>query len=309
MIVLCCGSTAAQQVGAVATEQSEPYPITIKAIQPLPTAGSVNDPLVTTTGSPVELTGKTVGLLQNIVTLDIKAPKASPPQSAHLTVGAGLDGVFKTTYVPKVAGRYEVAATAPDDRGHTYTVFYAENPVAPTPAMGTAIDDVGKDILSLPPIIRQKIEDLPPSPAKDDFIRQWTSIEPKVREWVPKITPVSDDVKQMLRAPWLDNDRDLVIHEYARAQQLHQRAQEEIDKLKLAQVTCDNLEQVDDGLKLFSALLNFVSGSFLGVVKNYAQDFAAAQVSKAAKAVTGSSDAAFVAGEAARLYQPNISPR
>ena len=304
MMVLYCGSTAAQQVGAVATEQSEPYPITIKAIQPLPTAGSVNDPLVTTTGSPVELTGKTVGLLQNTVTLDIKAPKASPPQSAHLTVGAGLDGIFKTTYVPKVAGRYEVAATAPDDRGHTSTVFYAENPVALSPAMGTAIDDVGRDILSLPPIIRQKIEDLPPSPAKDDFIRQWTSIESKTREWAPKVKPVNDDIPPMLRGPCCDNDRRLVIPEYARAQRLHQRAQEEIDQLKLAQLTCDNLEQVEDGLKLFSALLDFVSGRFLGVVKNFAQDYAAAQLSNAAKAVTGSGDAGFVAGEAVKLYQP-----
>jgi hypothetical protein len=97
----------------------------------------------------------------------------------------------------------------------------------------------------------------------------------------------------------LSADRQAVVEVLGQASQAHQRSQQEIQKLKMEQLTCDNLEKVAEGIKLVSVMFNFMTGA-AGIVKNFTKDFAAAAVSDKVKGVTGSAFGGFLSGEAVK---------
>jgi hypothetical protein len=94
-------------------------------------------------------------------------------------------------------------------------------------------------------------------------------------------------------------DRQALVEVLGQASQIHQRSQQEIQKLKMEQLTCDNLEKVAEGIKFVSVMFNFMSGA-AGIAKNFALDFTAAFVSDQVKSRSGSALGGFVSGEAVK---------
>lgn len=91
-------------------------------------------------------------------------------------------------------------------------------------------------------------------------------------------------------------DRDALVEQLGQASQVHQRTQQEIQKLKKEELTCDNLEKVSEGIKLVSGMFNFMTGP-VGIAKNFAMDFRAAFVSDKITSWTKSAGGGFLAGE------------
>ena len=82
-------------------------------------------------------------------------------------------------------------------------------------------------------------------------------------------------------------DRQALVEVLGQASQIHQRSQQEIQKLKMEQLTCDNLEKVAEGIKFVSVMFNFMEGA-AGLAENFAVDFAAAFVGDQVKSLSGS---------------------
>ena len=54
-------------------------------------------------------------------------------------------------------------------------------------------------------------------------------------------------------------DRQALVEVLGQASQVHQRSQQEIQKLKMEQLTCDNLEVVAEGIKFVGVMFNFMT--------------------------------------------------
>ncbi len=96
-------------------------------------------------------------------------------------------------------------------------------------------------------------------------------------------------------------DRQALVEVLGQASQVHQRSQEEIQKLKMEQLTCDNLEVVAEGIKFVGVMFNFMT-SVGGIAKNFVLDFAGASLSDQVKSRSGSAFGGFLAGEGVKNY-------
>ncbi len=324
-------STAASDLSA--GPDSEPFPITIDA-----------KPATTLAGSAVELSGSTLALLNNDVVVTITAPKSTPPQSTKLPAVRSADGTFKVSYVPKVAGAYTVDALAPDGKGHALASFTVENPRQLSPATAQGLADLAQDAGEIVRINRKNLDNVPPSPARDEAEQKLDVLTQSMGELIEVSQQLSGNLGLMIpmtadlpppsqpagNGPTgsgagnttvggnytmggggsvagnmqmtlskVAADRQALVEVLGQASQIHQRSQQEIQKLKMEQLTCDNLEKVAEGIKFVSVMFNFMSGA-AGIAKNFALDFTAAFVSDQVKSRSGSALGGFVSGEAVK---------
>jgi hypothetical protein len=298
---------------AEANPDSEPFPISVDA-----------KPSTSLVGSAIQLSGSTLALLNNDVVVTISAPKSTPPQSTKLPAVRSADGSFKVSYVPQVAGAYTVDALAPDGRGHASASFTVENPRQLSPATAQAFADLAQDAGDIVQIARKKLDNIPPSPARDQAEQKLDAVNASMSGFIevtkqfsgnigdairdtanlpPNVQPVSNatgaDSQGTLSR--LAGDRQALLEELGQAAQIHRRSQEEIQKLKMEQITCDNLEVVAEGIKWVGVMFNFM-GNAAGIAKNFFFDFAAAFAGDKVKNYTGSEVGGFLTGEGLKNY-------
>ena len=349
--------TSAVEADSGANTDSEPFPITVDA-----------KPSTSLVGSAVELSGSTLALLNNDVVVTIAAPKSTPPQSTRLPAPRSADGAFKVSYVPKVAGSYTVDATAPDGRGHASASFTVENPRQLSPATAQALDDLAQDTGEIVRISTQKLNNIPPSPARDEAEQKLEAVTQGMGEFIEVTKQLSANLGEMIRdtanlpsqpasnaaassgsgnatvagkytmggggtvagntsvagnASVSGNaslggdgsvagnmqvtlskvaaDRQALVEVLGQASQVHQRSQQEIQKLRMEQLTCDNLEVVTEGIKFVGVMFNFMT-SVAGIAKNFVLDFAGAFAADQVKKLSGSAGGGFLPGEGVKNY-------
>jgi hypothetical protein len=322
MLAVVAPASALTALQATAGPDSEPFPITVDA-----------QPSTTLTGTPVTLSGSTLALLNSDVIVTISAPRSSPPQSAKLTAIRSADGTFKVSYIPKVEGTYTVDAIAPDGAGRASTTFLVENARQPSAATTGAVADLTKDASEIVSISRSNLNNVPPSPARDDAEQKLDSLTQTLGQLVElsqdfsqslgKVIPLSATLpppSQITDPPpsgpgttaaggnysmgghydptlaKAGEERQALIEGLGQVAQAHERSQQEIQKLKKEELTCDNLEKVGEGIKLVGGMLNLVAGP-VGIAKNFAVDFAASAVSDQVSKRTGSGFGSFAASE------------
>jgi hypothetical protein len=325
LIVTALGAAALlafPRIGVSAAEtnpDSEPFPISVDA-----------KPSTTLVGSAIQLSGSTLALLNNDVVVTITAAKSTPPQSTRLPAVRSADGSFKVSYVPKVAGAYTVDALAPDGRGHASASFTVENPSQLSPATAQAFADLAQDAGDIVQIARKKLDNIPPSPARDQAQQKLDAVTQSMGEFIEVTKKLSANLGDMIRdtanlppnaqpasnatgaggngagdaqgtLSKLAADRQALLEELGHATQIHQRSQEEIKKLKMEQITCDNLEVVTEGIKWVGVMFNFAANA-AGIAKNFVLDFAAAFAGDQVKSRTGSALGGFLTGEGLKNY-------
>lgn len=305
--------------GAETNPDSEPFPISVDA-----------KPSTTLVGSAIQLSGSTLALLNNDVVVTITAPKSTPPQSTKLPAVRSADGSFRVRYVPQVAGAYTVDALAPDGRGHASASFTVENPNQLSPATAQAFADLAQDAGDIVQTARKKLDNIPPSPARDQAQQKLDAVTQSMGPFIEVTKQLSANLGDMIRdtanlppnaqpasnatgaggngagdaqgtLSKLAADRQALLEELGQATQIHQRSQEEIKKLKMEQITCDNLEVVTEGIKWVGVMFNFAADA-AGIAKNFVLDFAAAFAGDQVKSRTGSALGGFLTGEGLKNY-------
>lgn len=317
LLCVAWSSPSALAADSGANPDSEPFPITVSA-----------KPATTLVGSVVELSGNTLALLNNDVMVTIAAQKSTPPQLAKLPALRSADGNFKVSYVPKVAGTYTVDAIAPDGRGHAFASFTVENPSQLSQPTAEGLDDLAQDADQILSISRQKLASIPPSPARDEAEQKLDAVTQQMGKFKESTKQLSGNLGEMIRdtanlpsqvpanatvggggsaagnaeLTKAAADRQALIEVLGQASQIHQhRAQQQIQDLAKAQLTCDNLEVVTEGIKFAGAMFNFM-GTAAGIAKNFALDFAGAYVGDFVKSHSGSALGGFVAGQGVKNY-------
>ena len=353
LIITAVGTAALlafPRIGALAAEadsDSEAFPISVDA-----------KPSTSFVGSAIQLSGSTLALLNNDVVVTIAAPNSTPPQSTKLPAARSADGSFNVSYVPKVAGAYTVDALAPDGRGHASASFTVENPRQLSPATAQAFADLAQDASDIVQTARKKLDNIPPSPARDQAQQKLDAVTQSMGEFVEVSKQLSANLGEMIRdtanlppnsqptsnagntsvggnytlggggtvagkssvagnatlggdgsvagnmqvtLSKVADDRQALVEVLGQASQVHQRSQQEIQKLRVAQLTCDNLEVVTEGIKFVGVMFNLMTNAF-GIVKNFVLDFAAAFAGDQVKSRTGSALGGFLAGEGVKNY-------
>jgi hypothetical protein len=295
---------AAETPAATGDDGQITYPITLKSSAP-----------ITLVRHEVTFTGNTVALLNNDVSLDIKASKASPPQATVLHATAGLDGKFTFHFTPTVSGQYTVVATAPDHRGTSTIQLRVVDPTS-----GPDNQDLAQSISRLVKYVPQifdeilvKFDNLPPSPAKDTLKRRMQAVIKQANDLELPANEVSNDLGLLLAAKWtiedhpteaykrMQDDRDKVVRYLGEVENFETRSWDELKAIKQRALLCDDLEVVQEGINIVSNMLAFLTPTDkISVLRSYAGDFVGNAVGSATSSATGSDYAGFGAQEAVK---------
>lgn len=298
MLALTLAGPAFSQGSATATDVSEVEPMFI-SIEADPNPGWISD--------HVKLTGQTMGRDgQNTVTLVITPPDedGKPKDPTTLTTDVDANGiylaVFEDTLTP---GKYKVKVTAPDQRGTAEAEFDLLD--APdVPDVVEVVEDIGRVAQDHIDNVVAQIEDLPASPAKDEMKKKLADARARLAEFKSKLPETKAAIENLVTLSATEPDmaeaRTRLIKSFTRGKQLVQRSQEELDRLRLRTVTCDNLEVVIEGLKWVSTMLDFFATSVLEVAKNFGKELLGFYASKASTAAGAPDLINFGATEAAK---------
>ena len=274
-------------------EPQEPLPITLNVT-----------PALVWVGRSVSLSGTSVAATSGAaVTLKVRPPggAAVPPS---LTAPIGADGTFQTSFQPRAAGRYEVDAMASDGRGIAVGHFRAENPSSLSEESTQALVQVTADADQILSAALQKIAAVPPSPARDDAVKQLTDVELQARALKATAADAATSMALLLKltAPLplddrLNEARDRLLAGIAAAEASHEAAQQQLARVTQADAICDNLEVVTEGIKWTGVMLNVASGKLADLAIGFAQDVVGSLLGTGVQKASGSDGAGFVAGE------------
>jgi len=296
LAVVLASNASAQTPGT----DSDPFPITVVA---KPAVSWVNRPLVLT-GSSLS-----VGKL-NTVTLIVQPPIAGKPRPV-VTLKAVVDdnGIYEVAYKEtSEPGTYTVSALAADGRGTAKTSFRIVNAAAVKADAKDVFEKATEAAVEIVQAARQKVDALPPSPAKDDIVRDLGEIDQKVKALHRDSTGAGEAVSEIIELDdklpnqndKLINDRDQLTASLQKGRDLVYRSQAELRALKQGQTTCDNLEVVVEGFKWISVLLNFAAAGPAAIAGNFGQDIAGYLAGKGASAAGADEDPQFAASEGAK---------
>lgn len=278
----------------------DPLPITLQA---KPDGGWV--------GTPILLFGQTVGTDSlNSVTLSVTLPGEGPgalPQVSTVKVDdQGLYSLlFEDTSQP---GRYSVLATAPDGRGqvsHEFTILEAAGVAEEA---GESLRDAVAVTLDMAEVVQAKLQDLPPSPAKEEAVAEVAALIGKIRT-LQQAMPETETAVQTLII-FSGSDEDVIEAMRGPQEQFFQGVREaksfvrqsaaELDRLRSQIATCDSLEVVIEGLKWASFLMNFAVGKVLDLAINFGKELLGVVADRVAKAVGAHDLLSFGASEVAK---------
>lgn len=188
---------------------------------------------------------------------------ARPERPTTVRARIERDGSFETTYTPRVTGEHEVVASAAEYRGEA--TFEVENlemencEDIPGEEIEKEAKDLSRQVCKIVDVIRQKIEKLPSSPAKEEFRRKLAEFEKELQKkpacgeapgWVAGIGAING----MHRAsPHTRRATRKIVGQFktwlGAAQEANRRAPEVMSHLTSGNVLCDQLDIVINGLK------------------------------------------------------------
>ena len=137
-------------------------------------------PALSAPGASVKISGTSVPMKEAVVTVTVK-----PPQGAvqTLTAKPAADGTYSVTVTAtKVAGRYDVTATAPDGKAKAQGSFFIGNPGAATQALVTQLDAMLAAVTQAQAVGDQLVATLPPSPAQLDGQKKSATLKAKLAD-------------------------------------------------------------------------------------------------------------------------------
>lgn len=279
--------------GPASAQSEEPLPITVAAT-----------PEIVWVHRPVTLLGESVAVgARSVAKLEIVAPavggKAAPAPSlvdAELDPAGHYSVAFSATASP---GLYRVRATAPDGTGTAATTFRVTDAAAAKSDAET-LTKIGPAVGGIVDVLKDKIDSLPPSPAKDEFVRDMGELDRRMLTFQRDAPGAAEDIKLILDVsgqatltPKLEAERDALMAAFGKAAQWIDRTPAEEQQLRQQQLTCDNLEVIIEGFKFVSMLLNLAAGGPTDIAQNFAQDLAGYGGGKAADAAGASDSASF----------------
>lgn len=305
MMLVALAALPAARVSPADAPSSEPLPISVT-----PT------PSVVWIGSPVTLAGSSAGAgSMNSVSLQVQAPPGSSQDrvtlQATLDAGGHYTASFSST---RNLGTYTVRAVAPDGRSSANTTFRvtggatgnAEPDVVPTaPALVKQIDED----------MRQQLNLLPPSPAKDQALTRLDQLDSQVEVIAQAAKTYAHDFDALLDATgkipdlpqqFVDERGQFLGQLQAIGQAVQQTAEQERE-LKRQQANCDNLDVIIEGFKLTSFMLNLAAGNPNDIGQNFAMDLVAYITGKGSDLAHGTDTDSFVRGEVAKNVPNFIS--
>ena len=298
-VLLAAGAPSAD------AQSSEPLPISVT-----PT------PSVVWIGSPVTLAGSSAGAGRiSTVSLQVQAPTGNAQDTVVLHATLDADGHYTTSFTNTGnLGTYSVRALAPDGRSTANTTFRvtggasgnSEPDVEPTaPALVKKIDDD----------VRQQLNLLPPSPARDDALGRLNHLDSQVEVVAQAAKTYARDFDTLLDATGqipdlpqrIVGERAQLLDKLQAVKQAVQQTAEQEQELKRQQANCDNLDVIIEGFKLTSFLLNFAAGNPNDIGQNFAMDLAAYITGKGSDLAHGSDTDSFARGEVAKNIPNFIS--
>lgn len=294
--------TAAMGAAAPAGEagggaDTEPLPVSVRA-----------EPALAVLGTPVHLRGTSAPALGDAAaTLTVRQTSEAgrnlptPHTVATLSASIEADGSYEVTFNPRAAGAYTVQAVAPDGKGRAGATFTVEDATALSPETAAAIETVVADVVAITDAVQQKLNSVPPSPARDEANRRIADLRQQVRQLQQPTQEFSGAVGRLLHYVYGPAvpvevriaDGQQLFDTFARARNSHQRSQEEERRIAQTQVVCDNLEVVTEGIKWVGVLLNF-AGNASTIAVNFAKGIDAAAAQKFSHA---SDNRKFLGGE------------
>jgi hypothetical protein len=310
-VLLLSSGVAAETATAPSEAESNPFPISLAVDSP-----------ITLVRHEVAFTGKTIALLSNDVSLDIEGSKTSPPQSNVIKGTAGLDGKFTLHFTPTVAGLYTAVVTAPDHRGTSTTQFRVVDPASATDTrdLTQAIPRLVRYVPRIFEQINTRLDDLPPSPAKDKLKRNLQGVIKRANDLELPANDVANDLNTLLTGKWtidtnpdataqriaterlkrIEADRLKVVQYLGEVESWEFRSKEELESISKRAVFCDNLEVVQEGINIVGLMLNLFEPQTGKIVSEFADDIAGDQVGSAVNSITDSNLAGFGASQAVK---------
>ena len=293
-LLVALALVGALPVRAQVPAEDEPVPVTVSAT-----------PTMVWVGKPVTLAGESaITPSLRTVTLTIRSENGTQAGPIVLHITPDESGAFRTSFTPSAAGNYTLQATAPDGKGHADTRFSAEDPASLGQESAQTLEDTAADAAAILQAGKQKIAALPPSPARDDAVRDLGEIDGEIatlrRDSVqadralPAILRLSTRLKSNAK---LDAERDALLAALDEARRSREHSRAVLQEMSGARTTCDNLEVVVEGFKWVSVLLNLASGKPSAVAGSFVKDLAAALVAQGAQAAGAGEATGFGAAE------------
>ncbi len=208
---------------------------------------------------------------EKIKSTTVGATRAFPP--TVLKVSVSRAGSFETFFTPQTFGEHEVVATDASGRIRGETRFEVENPDEVRDSLREEIEKEVKEILKnlrefMKPV-RERIDELPASPAKteakqkaEELERAFNEIYPEgeVPAWLNAVDHLADlqriaPATRNATANLAGGLRDwLSFARHSNKQAPRVRAE-----LTSGNVLCDNLDTIINGLKFFDFMLGFLT--------------------------------------------------
>jgi hypothetical protein len=203
----------------------------------------------------------------------IKHGRIKPEPPTTVSVKISSSGTFETTYTPQVEGEHEVLASGGGHRGEaSFEVEELETEECediPEEVIQEA-QEISRGVCLMVEVIRRKIEDLPASPAKDEFREKLKEFEQELKrkpacgdppDWAAGIGAINGMHKV---SPHTRKVTKKVVHQFktwlGSARQINQQRPEVQSQLEAGNVLCDQLDIIINGLKFVDFMMNFLSG-------------------------------------------------
>jgi hypothetical protein len=196
-----------------------------------------------------------------------------PPTTVHVTVSSS--GTFETSYTPEVIGEHEVVAIGGGHRGEARFETEeletdAECEDIPKEEVLEQASGISRGVCDVVEVVSRKIQELPSSPAKDEFRAKVDEFREELRREpacgsVPDWAPGLDAVDRMHKAsPYTRRATAKVVRQFrtwlSAAREINRQRPEVTSQLETGNVLCDQLDIVINGLKFVDFMLNFLSG-------------------------------------------------
>lgn len=274
------------------TDADEPLPVSVKA-----------DPATVWKSTAVMLSGSSVNDGRGSpVTLKIHVPAGQGKAATLVTIRGALDveGRFSERFTDTTGvGTYEVEAVAPDGRGTARGRFRVTDSGAMGTEVGPALEAAAADAGDIVELLETKLNNLPPSPAKDEILQKLVSLREQVAQ-VKQQTPEAIrginaivELGEISQYPNTD-PRNQLARAMDDLRNAHADARALLNRLKPQRTGCDDLEVIVEGFKFASFLFNLIAEP-AEIGKNYLNDVIGYVTGKVAEA--GGESAAFGSSE------------
>lgn len=200
-----------------------------------------------------------------------------------IAAGVGADGAFSATFTPRKEGEYTVVVTDPSARHRGEGTFIAGAPEFEDDCEELPQDEIEETVAELTQVvcdaievIKRRIEEIPPSPARDEVKTKLAEAEEALKEGMPcgvapawvngtyhldRLRKVAPEIRHAA-APLTLEIRGWM----ERARQARSEAPRAMAQLSSGNVVCDQLDILANGLKFVDFYLGLIiePAKFLG---------------------------------------------